>query len=59
VVGGLFDGCGEKVDSVEYSVFIGNAGRSEVVMPKFNCVGDDKGFGVRVYYFESAVVGES
>jgi hypothetical protein len=44
---------------VEYSVFVGNAGRSEVVMPKFNCVGDDKGFGVRVYYFEAAVVGAS
>jgi hypothetical protein len=59
VIGGLFDSGGEKVDGVKYSVFVGNAGRSEVVMPKFNCVGDDKSFGVRVYYFEATIVGES
>jgi len=59
VIGGLFDSSGEEVDGVKYSVFVGNAGRSEVVMPKFNCVGDDKSFGVRVYYFKATIVGES
>jgi hypothetical protein len=27
-------------------------------MPKFNCVGDDQGFGVRVYYFETTIMRE-
>jgi hypothetical protein len=41
VVGGFFDGGGEKVDGMKYSVLVGNAGWSEVVMSKFNGVGDD------------------
>jgi len=59
VVGGFFDSGGEKVDGMENSVFVGNAGRSEVVMPKFDCVRYDKSFCVRIYYFEATIVGES
>jgi hypothetical protein len=28
-------------------------------VPKFNCVGDNEGFGVGIYYFEAKIVGES
>jgi hypothetical protein len=56
VVGGFFDSGGEKVDGMKYSVLVGNAGWSEVVMSKFNGVGDDESFGVGVNDFEATVV---
>ena len=39
--GGLLDSCGEKIDGVQYSVFVGNCGGSEVVVTELNCVRDD------------------
>jgi hypothetical protein len=41
VVCGLFDSCGEKIDGVQYSVFVGNGGGSKVVVTELNCVRDD------------------
>jgi hypothetical protein len=58
IIGGFVDGCGEKIDGMEDSIFVGGAGRSKVGMTKFNCVRDNKGFGVGIHNLEATIVGQ-
>jgi hypothetical protein len=40
IIGGLVDGCGEKVDGMKEAIFVGDFWRLKVVVSEFYCVGD-------------------
>ena len=53
----ILEGVGEELESMEGVVLVRDGGLGEVVMAKFDCVGEDKGFGGGVDDMEATVVG--
>ena len=53
---GTFDGTGQEIQGMEYAVSFGHCWLREVVVEKFDSVGEEEGFVGAVDNVEAAVV---